>query len=387
MFFPLYIESDEAYRQRVPWAVAALVLLMLGIHVPLAAHCSEPERLRLFYRYGLVAFDYHLWAALTCTLLHGGWAHLIANLAFLWVYGAPLERLIGTARFLAVYLIGALVSAHVHLATITSLRVDEPTIGASGAIAAVLGACLVLMPRARLRVAIFTLLSFRPLLVALPAWVVLGLWFVGQLFASLDLLGGSGEIAFWAHTAGFVAGAAVATALQVWQTRAFRAAEQAARAPLAAAWTAFLRRDWSAAGRELAAVEAATSVGTRGPAALLGALLLPTTGATPADQQAALLGACCHARDTEQDALLLTVYLQALAAQPEAAWPPFLHRDAGLAAVRLKHDDLAWVALRRALALGVTERREQVLRALETLARRRLQRPDLADRLAAARDG
>jgi membrane associated rhomboid family serine protease len=141
----------------------------------------------------------------TSMFLHGGWLHLIGNMWYLWIFGNNVEDALGKARFLTFYLFGGLVAAAAHILTAPHSMV--PTVGASGAIAAVLGGYLVLYPGARVTtlVPIFFFLQ----LVVLPASVVLGFWFLLQLFNSLMGLGMAGErggVAFMAHVGGFVAG-------------------------------------------------------------------------------------------------------------------------------------------------------------------------------------
>lgn len=140
--------------------------------------------------------------------LHGGWLHLLGNLLYLWIFGNNVEDRLGRPGFLLFYLVGGV------LAALAQVAIDPgspiPTIGASGAIAAVLGAYLVFFPGAR--VTSFVFLGFFYQLVRIPALIVLGLWFVLQLMSGLGSLGVSqqGGVAFFAHIGGFVFGAVVA---------------------------------------------------------------------------------------------------------------------------------------------------------------------------------
>ncbi len=143
--------------------------------------------------------------AFSAMFLHAGWLHLLGNLLFLWIFGHKLEDRIGSLAFLALYLLGGLVAAGVY--ALSDPTSTEPMIGASGAISAVLGAYLVLFPRARIQSLVF--LGFFYQLVAVPAVLVLGFWFVLQLIDGVAALGSTGEVggvAFWAHIGGFVAG-------------------------------------------------------------------------------------------------------------------------------------------------------------------------------------
>jgi membrane associated rhomboid family serine protease len=154
-------------------------------------------------RHLLPAHDY--WPFLTSLFLHGGWLHLIGNLWTLWIFGDNVEDRLGPLGFLGFYLACGVLAGGVHLATNPHSMV--PTIGASGAIAGVMGAYFVLYPRAR----IVTLVPvfFWPLFVELPAVLYLGLWLLLQLYTgTLSLTQGAvaGGIAWWAHVGGFASG-------------------------------------------------------------------------------------------------------------------------------------------------------------------------------------
>jgi membrane associated rhomboid family serine protease len=140
--------------------------------------------------------------------LHGGWLHLLGNLLFLWIFGNNVEDRLGRLRFLLFYLVGGAAAG------LTQVAIDPestiPTIGASGAIAATLGAYLVLFPRARITSLVF--LGFFYQLIDVPAVVVLVFWFLLQLIdgiASLGVTDAGGGVAFFAHIGGFVFGAFV----------------------------------------------------------------------------------------------------------------------------------------------------------------------------------
>jgi membrane associated rhomboid family serine protease len=157
----------------------------------------------------------------TSQFLHGGWLHLLSNLLYLWIFGNNVEDRIGRIRFLLFYLTGGAVAglAQVGIAPDSTI----PTIGASGAIAATLGAYLVLFPRARITSLVF--LGFFYQLINVPALVVLLFWFVLQLvdgIASLGVTDASGGIAFFAHIGGFVFGAAVGLLLRAAGRRGSR---------------------------------------------------------------------------------------------------------------------------------------------------------------------
>ena len=141
------------------------------------------------------------WATMvTSMFLHGGLLHLVGNMLYLWLFGKAVEDALGSGRYLAFYLISGLAAA---LAQATSGPASEvPMIGASGAIAGLLGAYLVLYPRAQVQVFIWFLIIVR--LIAVPAVLLLGLWFLMQVASGLAP--GEPGVAFWAHVGGFIAG-------------------------------------------------------------------------------------------------------------------------------------------------------------------------------------
>ena len=153
---------------------------------------------------------------LSSQFLHGGWLHLLGNLLYLWIFGNNVEDRLGRAGFLLFYLTGGVVAGLAQVAIDPSSPI--PTIGASGAIAATLGAYLVLYPRAR--VTSFVFLGFFYQLVQVPAAIVLVLWFALQLLDGIGSLGVSqgGGVAFFAHIGGFVFGAVVAWLLNLLGT-------------------------------------------------------------------------------------------------------------------------------------------------------------------------
>jgi membrane associated rhomboid family serine protease len=142
------------------------------------------------------------WSALLSSMfLHGGWGHLIGNMWFLWIFGNNVEDSMGHLRFLAFYLLAGLVAAGAH--TLAEPGSTLPMVGASGAISAIMGAYLVLYPRARVKTLLFLFIFIT--VVDLPAFLYLGYWFLLQLLGTWAPAAGGG-VAFWAHVGGFVAG-------------------------------------------------------------------------------------------------------------------------------------------------------------------------------------
>ncbi len=148
------------------------------------------------------------WTLLTCMFLHGGWMHFIGNMWTLYLFGDNVEDRMGSARFLVFYLLCGLAAGLTHV--LTDPNSSIPTVGASGAIAGVLGAYFVLFPTARIITLVPVL--FIPFIVEIPAIFYLGIWFASQLFSGTLALIGPGYyegVAWWAHVGGFVAGLAL----------------------------------------------------------------------------------------------------------------------------------------------------------------------------------
>jgi hypothetical protein len=145
---------------------------------------------------------------LTSMFMHGGLAHIGGNMLYLWIFGDNVEDRLGNFRYFIFYIAGGFIASLAHVFTNPSSQI--PTVGASGAIAAVLGAYLILYPRQR----VLTLipLGFFLRMTMLPASIVLGVWFLLQFFQGVMTLGGPdvGGVAFWAHIGGFVTGVVLA---------------------------------------------------------------------------------------------------------------------------------------------------------------------------------
>ncbi len=213
--FPLY---DDIPARRFPWMTWGLIVanvIVFGFQLTL----SDRQLEILFQIFAIVPrrFVHPEWALftglpagdflpfLTYQFLHGGWFHLILNMWTLWIFGNNVEDAMGPIRFLTFYLICGMVAGVAHL--LTNPMSVIPAVGASGAIAGVLGAYFRLYPLAR--VICVVPVFFYPLLIGVPAFFYLLLWFWSQFFSgALSLLqpGQAGGIAWWAHIGGFVAG-------------------------------------------------------------------------------------------------------------------------------------------------------------------------------------
>jgi membrane associated rhomboid family serine protease len=205
--------KDQIPTRHVPWA--NYLLIVANILVFVIQLSAGPYQEALVYQFALIPAN--LTAGLnpgdiadifTSMFMHAGLAHLAGNMLYLWIFGDNVEDSMGAAKYLLFYLVGGVAASLIHVLTNPGSQI--PTVGASGAISAVLGAYLVLYPQSRVLTIIP--LGFFLRLTLLPASIVLGLWFVLQLFSGLLSLGGPdvGGVAFWAHVGGFVAGVALA---------------------------------------------------------------------------------------------------------------------------------------------------------------------------------
>ena len=220
---------DRNPTRRTPFVTFSLIgLCVAAFAIELSIMASSGDRglARFFLEWGAVPADitraleagnYLGQATLgmfTSMFLHGGWLHLLGNMLFLWIFGNNVEDRLGPLPFLLFYLVGGIAAA------LTQVVIDPgstiPLVGASGAIAAALGAYIVLFPGARILSLVF--LGFFYQLIEIPAIVVLGIWFALQFvngFMALDAATAQGGVAFFAHIGGFVFGLAVGLLLRV----------------------------------------------------------------------------------------------------------------------------------------------------------------------------
>ena len=148
----------------------------------------------------------HQWITiLTAMFMHGGWMHIIGNMVFLWAFGPQIEDAMGPFRYLAFYLLSGFVASAAQIAAMPTSTV--PNLGASGAIAGVMGAFLITYPRDEIRTLLF--LGWFITVTVLPAALLIGLWFVIQLFSQIGSVANvqAGGVAYMAHVGGFIFGA------------------------------------------------------------------------------------------------------------------------------------------------------------------------------------
>ena len=186
--------------------VVTILLIAVNAVVFLFELSLDPwSRNQLLATYGLVPAKLHLVSFLTSMFLHGGWLHIIGNMWFLWIFGDNIEDVLGHLQYLIFYLLCGVAAAATQIALSPGSWV--PTIGASGAIAGVMGAYLVKFAHSRIRALVFIFVFFTT--VELPAAWFLLYWFALQLFqgaGSLESSRANQGVAWFAHVGGFIAG-------------------------------------------------------------------------------------------------------------------------------------------------------------------------------------
>jgi len=201
--FPI---RDHNPSDRIPVVTYGLMAINILIWLyGTAAYPSEAHLWQLYQSYGMVPLRIVSGAQyetlLTSIFLHSGIMHLAGNMLFLWIFGDNVEDKMGAVPFLIFYLACGAAGNLAQLAADPFSRI--PTVGASGAIAGVMGGYLLLFPRARVDILIILIIIFR--ILPIPAWIMLGLWFGFQLFNSL-YAGAAAGVAYWAHSGGFFVG-------------------------------------------------------------------------------------------------------------------------------------------------------------------------------------
>lgn len=213
------VSDVDSPQQRFHFVVWILLLINVGIFI-YQIGLGEEGMVRFVSQYGATAYEltrftdippeinYPIWiTAFTAMFLHGGLLHIAFNMLYLWVFGDNIEDVMGHGRFVIFYFLCGLG------AVVAQVAIDPnsqtPMVGASGAIAGVLGAYLMLFPGGRVRVVTFIVII--PLLLRLPALIVIGFWIVAQIISGYVSLGpdaeqATGGVAYFAHIGGFVTG-------------------------------------------------------------------------------------------------------------------------------------------------------------------------------------
>ena len=210
--FPI---RDHNPSGRTPYVTLALIVINVAVFLLYWLTLPNERAIgEFFYHWGLVpAFvtEGHDWhGILTSMFLHGGWMHLFGNMLFLYIFGDNLEDEMGHLPFLLFYLVSGLAAAALQI--FADPWSNIPMVGASGAIAGVMGAYLLLYPRAKVDVLFFFIVFFR--VFPIPAWIMLGVWLGLQVFGGVMANPDESGVAHWAHTGGFFAG--LVLALPLW---------------------------------------------------------------------------------------------------------------------------------------------------------------------------
>ena len=213
--FPIRDHNPSGQTPYVTYGLMAANILIFLSYVGLFQNNFAIGQ--FFYSYGMTPVRISMgegWATvLTSMFLHGGWGHLLGNMLFLWIFGDNVEEEMGHLRYLLFYLVAGIGAglAQVYSAPMSSV----PTVGASGAIAGIMGAYLLLFPRARVDVLLILIIYFR--IFPIPAWIVLAVWFGMQFVGGVGADPAAGGVAYWAHAGGFLTG--VLLTLPLWARR------------------------------------------------------------------------------------------------------------------------------------------------------------------------
>ncbi len=203
MLFPYKDDNPRILVPYVTYAIISINVLIFIFQLNMGMVSSVAER-EFIYRFGFIPSNFSMVTLFTSMFLHGGFSHIMGNMWFLWVFGDNVEGILGHIKFAAFYILCGLA------ATMSQLFVNSnstiPMIGASGAIAGVLGMYMIRFPHARVHVFAFIIIFFTTFRV--PAMFVLGFWFFNQLTNGLGSLGfdTTGGVAWFAHIGGFISG-------------------------------------------------------------------------------------------------------------------------------------------------------------------------------------
>jgi len=219
---------DENPSRSVPLVNIALILANISVFIYqnfFVPGGAEP----LFFRLGCIPYEFTHFVdisppalvpvpltILTAMFMHGGWIHLLSNMLYLWIFGDNIEDRLGHLRYLSFYILCGLIASLLHI--FTNLNSLVPSLGASGAIAGVMGAYMVLFPKARIRTLLILVIFIR--VVRIPAAIMLGYWILIQVLSGFAEFGSQtgGGIAWFAHIGGFVAGFILITLMKKRRT-------------------------------------------------------------------------------------------------------------------------------------------------------------------------
>jgi len=200
------LRSSEPHSSR-PTVTLAIIAVNVAVFLyELSLGMSSYALNRFIMLHGIVPDRLHYSSILTSMFIHGGFLHIAGNMWFLWIFGRGVEDLIGHTKYLFLYFACGFAAAFLHI--LVNSNSTEPTIGASGAIAGVMGAYLIKFPRAHIVTLVFIIVFITT--VDIPAMFLLLYWFAIQFFSGVGSVGYSaasnGDVAWFAHVGGFVAG-------------------------------------------------------------------------------------------------------------------------------------------------------------------------------------
>ncbi len=203
MFFPIGdINIKSGAKPVFTWLFLAANIAVFIYQLIL----PQPESAQLMYDYACIPVEItrgkDLYTLLSCTFLHSGWLHIIFNMLFMWIFADNIEATIGNFKFLLFYLAGGLVASLSHC--LLNINSAIPCVGASGAIAACLGAYLVMYPFSKIKIFVVFIFSS----IQIPAFLFLGFWIAKDILSGVHVLGTAASgTAYWAHIGGFIFGA------------------------------------------------------------------------------------------------------------------------------------------------------------------------------------
>ncbi|WP_171173613.1 rhomboid family intramembrane serine protease [Ruegeria sp. HKCCD8929] len=209
---------DHNPSGRTPYVVYLLMAANILIFLSYVGMMDNDRLInRFFFDYAIIpariADGFSFETLVTSMFLHGGWMHLAGNMLFLWIFGDNLEDEMGHIPFLLFYLASGIGAGLIHVLASPSSVI--PTVGASGAIAGVMGGYLLLFPRARVDILLILLIYFR--IFSIPAFVMLGVWLGMQFLGGVSSDPDQGGVAYWAHAGGFFVG--LALCIPLWLKR------------------------------------------------------------------------------------------------------------------------------------------------------------------------
>lgn len=214
---PIRDKNPSGQTPYVTWGLIGMNILVFLAYWPAG---TEASVLTVFHDWGLVPARLRagqgLYTPLSAMFIHGGWLHLGLNMLFLRIFGDNLESEMGGLRYLLFYLACGLVAMLMQF--LAGMQATTPIAGASGAVAGVMGGYLLMFPRARVDLLVYLVVALR--VVAVPAWLLLSLWFAAQVFGGVSPHAAASGVAYWAHIGGFLTG--IALTARLWRMRGGR---------------------------------------------------------------------------------------------------------------------------------------------------------------------